>query len=224
MSDVTQDHPEFFKPPAPHDLAPNAPEEIPESEATEASQGLELDDLLATPPAANFVAVSVTAAKMSNRKAAALIAVVGGFVFAVLYAAAALGLISLRQDASFVVASSLAFLSTPIYWLTTALFTGLFVLLAIFAHRRSWTFFVWGSFVVGALTYAAALGAGLIAIHAWDLTFAGAQTALWEGLAFNPLILIAPVIARETSLWLGLWISHRAKNLRSVLERELVSQ
>ena len=197
MSDVKQEHPEFFKTASERDAANETVYEL-------------LDDVVVPV----FVEVSSRMGHPRNRRAAGLIALLGGVVFAVFYAVAAGGLIAVHQGSNSAFASALSFLTTPIYWLTTALFTGLFVLLALILNRGSWLSFVAGSFFVAVLTYGAAVGAGLIAIHAWELTFEQAQSALWEGIAFSPLILIAPVLAREIPLWMGIWISRRAKRLR----------
>ena len=202
MNDLTQEHPEFFKAPSERD--------VPAEPATVAT----IDDILdeVTPAAPILGQIAVRPA--SNRRDGALIALFGGLLFALLYAAAAFGTIALRQPTEFVYSSTLSFLATPIFWLTSALFTGLFALLAILVNRGPWISFVAGSFVLSVLTYAAALGAGLISIHAWALTFVEARTTLWDNIAFSPLVLIAPILGREIPLWLGVWISRRGKRLR----------
>jgi len=197
MSDVKQEHPEFFKAASERDTANETVDEL-------------LEDVVVP----IFVEVDAQAGRRNNRRAAGLIALLGGVIFAIFYAAAAGGLIAVRQGSDSALASTLSFLTTPIYWLTIALFTGLFALLALVLNSASWPSFVVGSFFVAFLTYVAAVGAGLIAIHAWELTFERAQSALWEGIAFSPLILVAPVLGREIPLWLGIWISRRAKRLR----------
>lgn len=215
MGDVTQDHPEFFKPPAEQDLAPLAAEDGAPPAMVPSPRSEDVDGILGETNDVSPVVGPLERGLASNRRAGILIAVLGGVIFTILYAVVAMGLIALRQDSQFVMASTVSFLATPIFWLTAACFTGFFVLLAVIVNRGAWVYFVVGSFFLAILLYGAVLGAGLIAIHAWELTFEAAQGALWEGIAFNPIILVAPVLARETALWLGLWISRRGKRLRA---------
>jgi hypothetical protein len=216
MSNVTQDHPEFFKPPALQEVTPLmlAGSDAPVADVSSGHPNMDelLDEGTRVAPIEGAGALAPT----SNRKTGMAIAALGGLAFAALYAAAAFGLIALRQDPQFVVASTLSFLATPIFWLTTLLFTGLFILLAVIINRGTWVNVIIGSFVVAALAYGAVLGSGLLSIHAWELTFSAAQTALWEGIAFNPIILAVPILAREIVLWLGLWITRRGKRLRDL--------
>ena len=228
MSDVKQDHPEFFKAASERDAVNETIDEAssPLAESTvrnvsrntdvrhENAQEETVDALLEAVVAPISGGTPLRPGKRRNRQAAGLIALLGGLIFAVLYAVLAGGLIAARQGTDSTLASTVLFLSTPIYWLTIALFTGLFVLLAMLLSRASWLSFVVGSFFGAVLTYVAAVGAGLIAVHAWELTFEGAKSALWEGIAFSPLILVAPVLGREIPLWLGVWISRRARRLR----------
>lgn len=202
MSNLTQEHPEFFKAPPERD--------VPTEPAAVATIDGILDQV--THPALTPSQIAVRPA--SNRRAGALIALFGGLLFALLYAAAAFGIIALRQPTEFIYSSTLSFLATPIFWLTSALFTGLFAFLAILVNRGRWISFIAGSFIVALFTYAAALGAGLISIHAWELTFVEARSTLWENIAFSPLVLLAPILGREIPLWLGVWISRRGKRLR----------
>ncbi len=224
MSDVTKEHPEFFKPASERDTVvddgnaaeiDNAPSSGQEHAGSEETHGETVDELLGDVVVPAIVLTPSRLGGSRDRKAAGLIALLGGVIFALLYAAAVFGLLTLRQSPENVTSSTISFLVTPIYWLTTALFTALFAILTLVLSRAPWIAYVVGSFFVAFLTYAAAIGAGLIAIHAWELTYAAAQNAVWEGIAFSPLILIAVVLSREISLWLGLWISGRAKRLRA---------
>jgi hypothetical protein len=215
MGDVIKEHPEFFKAPSERD-APPAEAEISEATApaSESEPGHGIDEILEGATLPLLTETNPVNASRSRRTAAGLFALFGGVLFSLLYAAAVVGVMALRQSPDAIFTSALSFVVTPMYWLTTMLFTGLFALLAVIAGRGTWAPFVIGSFFVALLTYIAAVGAGLIAIHAWELTFVEARTALWEGIAFSPLILIAPILGREIPLWLGLWISRRDKRLR----------
>lgn len=204
MSDVAQEHPEFFKP---------TPEE-------EAARG------------AGFAAVAAGTSedspavhtKPSNRTTAALVALLGGAIFAVLYALAAWGYSAAAwlygsssegtEAAAFIQERSVSFLLTPVYWLTVFAFTLYFVLLAILVNTGHWRSFVLWGLLVAVLTYATAIGAGLLTVRAWTLTYSEAIEFMWRGIAFNPLVLVAVVLSREIPIWLGGWIALKARKFR----------
>lgn len=161
----------------------------------------------------------------SNRTTGALVALLGGVIFAALYALAAWGYSAaawLYGDAAagveatgFIQQRTLAFLSTPVYWLTVLAFTVYFVVLAVLINKGHWrTFVLWG-LAVAALTYLSAIGAGLLTVDAWTLTFSQALDFMWRGIAFNPLVLVAVVLSREIPIWLGGWIALKGRALRN---------
>jgi uncharacterized membrane protein len=208
MSDATTEHPEFFKP---------APEEEP--------QGLGFAGVNGSQTTEDSPAV---AASPSNRTTGALVALFGGVVFAVLYALAAWGYSAAAwmygdsaegtQAAVFIQDRTIAFLSTPVYWLTAIAFTLYFVILAILINKGHWrTFVLWG-LVVAILTYATAIGAGLLTVRAWTLSLSEALDFMWHGIAFNPLVLVAVVLSREIPIWFGGWIAVKARKLRDTPE------
>ncbi len=208
MSDATTEHPEFFKP---------APEEEP--------QGLGFAGVNGSQTTEDAPAV---AASPSNRTTGALVALFGGVVFAVLYALAAWGYSAAAwmygdsaegtQAAVFIQDRTIAFLSTPVYWLTAISFTLYFVILAILINKGHWrTFVLWG-LVVAILTYATAIGAGLLTVRAWTLSLSEALDFMWHGIAFNPLVLVAVVLSREIPIWFGGWIAVKGRKLRDAPE------
>lgn len=209
MSDATTEHPEFFKP---------APEEEP-------SAGLGFAGVNGSKTTEDAPAVAATP---SNRTTGALVALFGGVVFAVLYALAAWGYSAAAwmygdsaegtQAAVFIQDRTIAFLSTPVYWLTAIAFTLYFVILAILINKGHWrTFVLWG-LVVAILTYATAIGAGLLTVRAWTLSLSEALDFMWHGIAFNPLVLVAVVLSREIPIWFGGWIAVTGRKLRDAPE------
>ena len=208
MSNPTTEHPEFFKP---------APEEEP--------QGVGFAGVTGSATTEDAPAVE---AAPSNRTTGALVALLGGVLFAVLYALAAWGYSAaawLYGDSSegtiaavFIQDRTLAFLTTPVYWLTAIAFTLYFVILAILINKGHWrTFVLWG-LVVAILTYATAIGAGLLTVRAWTLSFSEAIEFMWHGIAFNPLVLVAVVLSREIPIWFGGWIAVTGRKLRGAPE------
>lgn len=197
MSELKQKHPEFFKAVSGRDPVQTT-----------------FDEIFAAALAPATLETSFMRGKASNRKTAGLIALLGGLIFAASYATAGAGLMALLQNSDSFVANLLSFVTTPLYLVTSSVFTGLFVLVAVILTRASRLSFLLGSLLVAVLTYGAAVGAALLALPAWELSFTEAQTVLWNDIAFNPVILVAAVLGREIPLWLGVWISRRAIHLR----------
>jgi hypothetical protein len=193
------DHPEFFKP-------------KPEDEA------------VVTPGAPLTLTDPAMAEPRTNRKGAVWIALTGGVVFALLYLLATIlyswaaftwgDNVGGRDVFTYVQNRSFTFASTPIYWLTSIAFFFYFTLLALFFYGATWRAFVIGGLGVALLTYATAIGAGLLTISAWTLTLSEALAFTWRSIAFNPLILVTLILAREIPIWFGGWIAVRAKKLR----------
>ena len=200
-----EDHPEFFKP-------------KPEDEAAV---------IPGAPLTHNDPAI---AEPRTNRTGAVWIALTGGVVFALLYLLATIlyswaaftwgDNVGGRDVFTYVQNRSFNFASTPIYWLTSIAFFFYFTLLALFFYGAKWRAFVIGGLVVALLTYATAIAAGLFTVSAWTLTFREAIAFMWRSIAFNPLILVTLILAREIPIWFGGWIALRAKKLR---EKDLSS-
>lgn len=209
MSDASTEHPEFFKP---------VPEEEPLA-------GLGFAGVTGSQTTEDAPAVE---AEPSNRTTGSVVALLGGLVFTVLYALAAWGFSAAAwmygdsaegTDAEvFIQDRTIAFLSTPVFWLTSIAFTLYFVILAILINKGHWrTFVLWG-LVVAILTYATAIGAGLLTVRAWMLSFTEAIEFMWHGIAFNPLVLVAVVLSREIPIWFGGWIAVSGRKLRDAPE------
>lgn len=201
MSNTNGDHPEFFKPSAEEEQPFATPITLV---ATEDAPALEKAP--------------------SNRSTAALVALLGGVIFAALYGLASWGystaawVYGSSTDGSemgeFIQNRTITFLSTPVYWLTVLGFTLYFVLLAVLVNKGHWRSFVLWGLLVAFLTYLTAIGAGLLTVSAWTLTFDEALDFMWRGIAFNPLVLVAVVLSREIPIWLGGWIALKARKLR----------
>jgi hypothetical protein len=209
MSDPTTEHPEFFKP------APEA--EAPDSAGFAGVTGANASE-----------DVPAVAVAPSNRTTGSLVALLGGVIFAVLYALAAWGYSAAAwmygdsaegaEAAVFIQDRTIAFLSTPVYWLTTIAFTLYFVILAILINKGHWRTFVLLGLVVAIMTYVTAIAAGLLTVQAWTLTFGEAMDFMWRGIAFNPLVLVAVVLSREIPIWFGGWIAVAGRKLRDAPE------
>jgi hypothetical protein len=198
---LTEDHPEYFKPAAGEE-----------------------------PVGSGFAGITPTAdvpaveKKPTNRPTAAVVALLGGLVFAVLYGLASWGYSAAlwvygdageaTDAAVFIQERTVTVLLTPLYWLTVIAFTLYFLLLAVLINTGHWRSFVLWGLLVAVLTYATAIGAGLLTVSAWTLTFSDAVDFMWRGIAFNPVVLVAVVLSREIPIWFGGWIALKGRPLR----------
>ncbi|QEO15121.1 hypothetical protein FLP10_12390 [Agromyces intestinalis] len=145
-----------------------------------------------------------------NRGFGVLVAAIGAVVFAALYAGVAyLLLLAQGGDAASVFVT---FVSRPVYWVPIiAAFVG-FALLAAIVNRGSyWTYAVFG-LLVAVLVYFSYIGAALLTVQAWTLTFDQAQQFIGQRW-LDPFAITAAVIAREIPVWFGGWIAARGRTI-----------
>ncbi|MFF2369843.1 hypothetical protein [Agromyces sp. NPDC058110] len=153
-----------------------------------------------------------------NRGFGVLVAAIGTVAFALLYAGVTYLVLLGRGDQGAATDEFLKFLGGPywaLFWVpTVAVFVGFALLAAIINRGPWWTYAVFG-LLVGVLVYFSYIGASLLAVQAWTLTFADAQKFIGERW-LDPFAIIAGVIAREIPIWFGGWIAARG---RTVTER-----
>ncbi|GAA1941635.1 hypothetical protein [Agromyces allii] len=170
------------------------------------------------PPQTIYVQAPVPPKSKGNRGFGVLVAAIGAVAFALIYAAVTYLLLLSRGDQGAATDEFVKFLAGPywaLFWVPTiALFLGFALLAAIINRGPWWTYAVFG-LLVGVLVYFSYIGASLLAVQAWTLTFAEAQSFIGERW-LDPFAIIAGVIAREIPIWLGGWIAARG---RTVTER-----
>jgi hypothetical protein len=158
-----------------------------------------------------------------NRGVGSALAVLGAVLFAAVYGIAVIVAFFFRGDATPLSTFAL-FIQNAAYWVPVLVFLVAFVLLVLIVNRAGWAAHVFGSLVVALVTYFGSIGLLLLVSNISAATGGGA-TATFGSLALNPFIVIAALVAREVSIWIGLAISARgrrvkAKNLELVDEWE----
>ncbi|ANJ27901.1 hypothetical protein [Agromyces aureus] len=174
------------------------------------------------PPQTIYVQAPVPPKSKGNRAFGVLVAAIGAVAFALLYAGVTYLLLLSRGDQGAATDEFVKFLAGPywaLFWVPTiAFFLGFALLAAIINRGPWWTYAVFG-LLVGVLVYFSYIGASLLAVQAWTLTFDEAQTFIGDRW-LDPFAIVAGVIAREIPIWLGGWI---AAHGRTVTERNRVA-
>lgn len=146
-----------------------------------------------------------------NRAIGSLLAVVGAAVFAALYAGIGWVLIAVGLAAKG--ATFQQFILSPEFLIPVPIFLVAFVILVLLVNRAGWAAHVFGSLLVGLAVYFGTAG-----IAALLFTVSGSDVPSFGFLLSQPFIIVAALVAREVSIWVGLAISARG---RRVKERNL---
>ena len=104
------------------------------------------------------------------------------------------------------------FLTLPLFYVPVAVFLVLFVLFVLLVNRAGWSVYVLGSFVLAVALYFASIGM-LLALDGMLFNFTGDTS--FAGLALNPAIVIATMVAREVAIWIGAAISARGRRVKA---------
>ncbi|WP_353987306.1 hypothetical protein [Ruicaihuangia caeni] len=144
-----------------------------------------------------------------NRGIGALLAIAAAIIFALLYAGAAMLLITVANQGVFEVDSVTSFFLNAAFWAPVAVFAVTYVLLAVLVNRAGWWAHALGGLVVALLTYFS-----FVAVAVWS---AGGtvddfrRLDLW----FHPLAVSVFVLAREVPIWFGAAIGARGRRVRA---------
>ena len=158
-----------------------------------------------------YVQAPVPPRLRGNRGIGSLLAVLGAAVFAAVYAAAGYAYVSLGFAADG--ANFAAFIVSPEFLIPVPIFLVAFVLLVLVVNRGGWAAHVFGSLVVGLAVYF-----GSAALVLLLFTVGGGEVPSFGYILAQPLLIIAALVAREVSIWIGLAIAARG---RRVKERNL---
>lgn len=145
--------------------------------------------------------------RKGNRGFGALIALLSGLAYGVLLALAA-ALIGWVAEGTF----SFAVLSRAAFYAPVLLFILAFVLLVVIANRASWWAFIIGSIFVGLFVYFGTVG---IAMLGGVIQDPDSAAELFRAQLLNPFIVVAGLLAREVSMWVGAAISRRGRVVRT---------
>jgi hypothetical protein len=148
-----------------------------------------------------------------NRGVGSLLAVLGAVVFAVLFAVASVVAFLLNRDADPLSTFSL-FIQNAVFGVPVLVFLVAFVLLVLIVNRAGWPAHVFGSLLVGLAVYFGSIG---ILLHIGNIGAAatGDEPGTFGALALNPFVIIAALVAREVSIWMGLAISARGRRVKA---------
>jgi len=156
-----------------------------------------------------------------NRGFGVLVALVAAVVFALLYAGIGYLVLLAQTDPQQAASVFLQFVAQPVYWVPViATFVG-FTLLAVIVNRGPWWQYAVFGLLVGVFVYLSYIGAALLTVQAWTMTIDQANDfirARW----LDPFALIAGILAREITIWLGGWVASRGRGVteRNRLARE----
>lgn len=142
-----------------------------------------------------------------------LIDVIATIVFALVFAAVALGLFALR-DPNRAVTLWERYLQTAGFWVPVVVFFLAYALLIVIVNRGGWWAHILGSFFVGVIVYFGCIAGALLTVQAWTLTMNQANQFV-ETLWTSALTIAAAVVARECALWFGAWIAARGRRIRT---------
>lgn len=150
--------------------------------------------------------------RKGNRGLGALLAVLATVVFAAVYAGVtALLIMFVRPEG--VEGAIGHFVTGPLFYVPVLAFLVLMLLWALLANRASWWAWVLGSLIIAALVYIVSIGVLLLAAGGFGLT-ASQAAETFTGLALNPAIIVAALLAREVSVWFGAVIAARGRKVR----------
>jgi hypothetical protein len=160
-----------------------------------------------------YVQAPVPPRLKSNRGVGSLLAVLGAVVFGALFAGAVTVAFYLNNAATVGAAFS-DFIQNAAFWVPVLVFLVAFVLLVLIVNRAGWAAHIFGSLIVALVVYFGSIG---ILLLLGAVVGAGTNEALgsFAGLATNPIIIIAALVAREVSIWIGLAISASGRRVKA---------
>ncbi|HWH25071.1 MAG TPA: hypothetical protein VNT53_00290 [Pseudolysinimonas sp.] len=158
-----------------------------------------------------YVAAPVPPRPHGNRGVGTVLAVLGSLVFAALYSGVVYIAFQLaRPDTG--TSGFIDFIQNAAFWVPTGVFFVVFILVTLVLNRAGWWAHVLGSLVVAVLVYLASIGL-LLALSGVVSVASGSDKASFTDLATQPFLIIAAIVAREVSIWIGLGIATRGRRV-----------
>ncbi|MBX3195636.1 MAG: hypothetical protein KF727_11145 [Microbacteriaceae bacterium] len=148
-----------------------------------------------------------------NRGVGSLLAVLGAVLFGAVYAGAMIVAFVLRGAGAPMDAFA-AFIQNAAFWVPVLLFLVAFVLLVLLVNRAGWAAHVFGSLLVALVVYFGSIGL-LLLLGQIVGAASGEQGATFAGIATQPFLIIAALVAREVAIWVGLAISARGRRVKA---------
>lgn len=160
-----------------------------------------------------YVQAPVPPRLRGNRGVGSLLAALGAAVFAVLFAGACIVAFALKGDDSPMNTFAL-FIQSAVFWVPVLVFLVAFVLLVLVVNRAGWAAHVFGSLLVALAVYFGSIGI-LLLIANISAAATGDAPGTFASLALNPFVVIAALVAREVSIWIGLAIAARGRRVKA---------
>lgn len=156
-----------------------------------------------------YVHLPAAPRKKGNRGVGSLIALLSGILFAVVLAFAT-GIIGVLAGNHF----TLSFVTNARFYIPVLFFVIGFILLVLIVNRASWWAYIIGSVLVALFVYFGSIGAGLLLEGIISRT--PEEAALMYQVALrDPFVIIAGVMAREVSIWMGAAIASRGRRVKA---------
>lgn len=148
--------------------------------------------------------------KAGNRGIGSLLALVSALVYAALLAVVTMIIFAITLGGTL----TFAFLGSANFYVPVLFFAVASVLVVLVVNRAGWAAHVVGSLVVGVIVYFGTIGALLLTQGVILLT-PDEAAALFSGVARNPIVIAAALLAREVALWSGAIIGRRGRKLKA---------
>lgn len=161
-----------------------------------------------------FVETPAPPKNRSNRATGVALALLGAVAFAVAYALAVFILVLAGTPSEFVASVYGWVVGGAVFWIPVLFFTVSFVLLVLALNRAGWWVHILASIVVGLVTFFGSIGVLLLLDNVIFMTPAEASAAFLARATEGPLIL-AGLLAREVSIWVGLVIATRGRQVKA---------
>jgi hypothetical protein len=160
-----------------------------------------------------YVQAPVPPRLKGNRGVGAALAVLGAILFAALYGVAVIVAFVLRGDDA-PLNTFAQFIQNAAFWVPVLVFLVAFVLLVLVVNRAGWAAHVFGSLLVALVVYFGSIGLLLLVANIAGAA-SGGSAGSFAGLALNPFIIIASLVAREVAIWIGLAIAARGRRVKA---------
>jgi hypothetical protein len=143
-----------------------------------------------------------------NRGFGVLIALLSTIIFAAVYAVA-LVITEILGGAS----ADFSFVTTLGFYAPVVMFAVGFILLVLIVNRAGWAAHVVGSLLVGLVVFFGGTGLYLL-LHASEIP-SNEIGSTFQRVLFSVAVIVASLLAREVSLWMGFVIAARGRRVRA---------
>jgi hypothetical protein len=160
-------------------------------------------------PRVVYVEAPVPPRPLGNRGVGILFALLGAVIFAVI-----LALATLAVQVAATGFADLTFLTRMEFYIPVVVFLVAFVVLVLLANRASWWAYIIGSLIVGLVVYFGAIGLELLSTGLIQNTPTEAAQR-WNAALVSPFVIVAAILAREVSMWMGVAIARRGRSVKA---------